>query len=194
MIFRKRGNGYILTFESFSACLQKKAAFIWLRCGVVNVPQVPLTFEESFIAFKVGLGYIVEMRNQLPGAEPFFSRPLTSRSILSLLEAFSQENQDFSVLLLHLPPPEKATVLISNTRAALQDCTWNAFISMWSFQEVFGRLEVSQQTCFSSCFPQQDGLMLLCMPLFRFQRDRLSDARNAAPQLDVYCDPLRKTR
>lgn len=102
-----------------------------------------MTFEESFIAFKVGLGYIARLSEKLSAAESFFSLPLSTETILSLVRAFSDVDQDFRVLLMHLPPPEMATVLSSNNRASLQTSTWNAFIALWSFQEVFGRLTVS---------------------------------------------------
>ncbi|XP_026191168.1 uncharacterized protein LOC113146841 [Cyclospora cayetanensis] len=103
---------------------------------------VPVTFEESFIAFKIGLGYIYKMREKYPESEPFFSSPLSTQTTLALLKAFYDKDKDFRLLLIHMPPPETAAILSSNNRAALQDSTWNAFIALWSFQEVFGRLAV----------------------------------------------------
>ena len=111
--------------------------------GLALFVQIPVTFEESFIAFKTGLGYMMDMRASIPEAEDFFSSPLSSHSIISLLSAFAAKDKNFRILLLHLPPPEAAAVLSSNHREALQDSTWNAFIALWSFQELFGRLEVS---------------------------------------------------
>ena len=107
--------------------------------------QLPVTFEESFIAFKVGLGYISRMREKMPAVDSFFSSYLSTESVTKLLKGFIDASPAFRVLILHMPPPEGAAVLISNNRAALQASTWNAFIALWSFQEAFGRLSVSPQ-------------------------------------------------
>ncbi|KAL8273426.1 hypothetical protein Esti_002671 [Eimeria stiedai] len=107
--------------------------------------EIPVTFEESFIAFKAGLDYLQQMEEKVP-PNTFFSHRLSSETITSLLTAFANFDRDFAVLLLHTPPPESAAALSSNNRAALQQATWNAFIALWSFHEVFGRLGVDVLT------------------------------------------------
>ncbi|KAL8437477.1 hypothetical protein ACSSS7_000900 [Eimeria intestinalis] len=106
-----------------------------------GLSEVPVTFEESFIAFKVGLDYLQQMEPKV-APSTFFSQPLSPETITSLLTAFAEVDQDFAVLMLHTPPAESAVALSSNNRAALQQGTWNAFIALWSFHEVFGRLAV----------------------------------------------------
>ncbi|KAL8446402.1 hypothetical protein Emed_004856 [Eimeria media] len=110
-----------------------------------GLSEIPVTFEESFIAFKVGLDYLQQMEPKV-APSTFFTHPLSSDTITSLLTAFADFDRDFAVLLLHTPPPESAVALSSNNRAALQQGTWNAFIALWSFHEVFGRLAVDVLT------------------------------------------------
>ncbi|CDI84857.1 hypothetical protein, conserved [Eimeria praecox] len=149
LIEKRDAVGELLAADSFSQVTGQERA-------EGSSQQLPVTFEESFIAFKTGLGHLVEMRDSIPDAEPFFSSPLSSQTIMSLLKAFSGKDENFRILLLHLPPSEVATVLSSNHREALQDSTWNAFIALWSFQEVYGRLEADvsiSMTAFPSFAP-----------------------------------------
>ncbi|CDJ40003.1 hypothetical protein, conserved, partial [Eimeria tenella] len=103
---------------------------------------VPVTFEESLIAFKTGLHYARCVGWAHAAFAAFESAAVSTESVLSLVAAFAEKEKDLSLLLLHLPPAAAAAAASAlSHRQTLQTATWNAFVAFWSIQEVYGLLE-----------------------------------------------------